>query len=129
MELIDNECLVFNAVAERLRTEYSTIYIVGDELTTAPNTFPCVVLRKSSSSINRKYSTFDNIECVVRENYYCTIYSNLDKGKTKQCKEIASVINEVMSELRYARIYEEQLLNADATIGRRVLKYSADNVV
>lgn len=127
--MIDNEKTVFDAVASTLRAKYDRVYIVGDELTTAPNTFPCVVIRKSNSSANTRYSTFDDMECVVRETYYCTIYSNLDKGKTTQCKEIASDINDVMNELRYARIYEEQLFNADATIGRRVLKYSADCVV
>jgi CRISPR/Cas system-associated protein Csm6 len=127
--MIDNEQIVFDTVAKTLRAKYKNIYIVGDELTTAPNTFPAVVLRKSNSSINKRYSTFDKREVSVTETYYCTIYSNLDKGKTTQCKEIAYVINEVMDELFYARIYEEQLFNADASIGRRVLKYSKSNVV
>lgn len=126
--MIDKELEVFNAVADKLREKYSTIYIVGDELVNAPKTFPAVVLRKSSSSINKSFSTFDNIENVVRETYYCTIYSNLERGKTAQCKEIANEINEVMNELRYARTYEEQIFNADPSIGRRVLKFQADYV-
>lgn len=126
--MIDKELEVFNAVADKLREKYSTIYIVGDELVNTPKTFPAVVLRKSSSSINKSFSTFDNIENVVRETYYCTIYSNLERGKTAQCKEIANEINEVMNELRYARTYEEQIFNADPSIGRRVLKFQADYV-
>lgn len=126
--MIDKELEVFNAVADKLREKYSTIYIVGDELVNTPKTFPAVVLRKSSSSINKSFSTFDNIENVVRETYYCTIYSNLEREKTAQCKEIANEINEVMNELRYARTYEEQIFNADPSIGRRVLKFQADYV-
>lgn len=126
--MIDKELEVFNAVADKLREKYSTIYIVGDELVNTPKTFPAVVLRKSSSSINKSFSTFDNIENVVRETYYCTIYSNLERGKTAQCKEIANEINEVMNELRYARTYEEQIFNANPSIGRRVLKFQADYV-
>lgn len=126
--MIDKEFEVFNAVADKLREKYSTIYIVGDELVNTPKTFPAVVLRKSSSSINKSFSTFDNIENVVRETYYCTIYSNLERGKTAQCKEIANEINEVMNELRYTRTYEEQIFNADPSIGRRVLKFQADYV-
>ncbi|WP_297124436.1 hypothetical protein [uncultured Eubacterium sp.] len=126
--MIDKELEVFNAVADKLREKYSTIYIVGDELVNTPKTFPAVVLRKSSSSINKSFSTFDNIENVVRETYYCTIYSNLERKKTAQCKEIANEINEVMNELRYARTYEEQIFNADPSIGRRVLKFQADYV-
>lgn len=126
--MIDKELEVFNSVADKLREKYSTIYIVGDELVNTPKTFPAVVLRKSSSSINKNFSTFDNIENVVRETYYCTIYSNLERGKTAQCKEIANEINEVMNELRYARTYEEQIFNADPSIGRRVLKFQADYV-
>lgn len=79
--MIDKELEVFNAVADKLREKYSTIYIVGDELVNTPKTFPAVVLRKSSSSINKSFSTFDNIENVVRETYYCTIYSNLERKK------------------------------------------------
>ncbi len=126
--MIDKEKEVFDAVASRLREKYSVIYIVGDELVNAPKTFPAVVIRKSSSSVNKRYSTFDSLENVVREVYYCTIYSNLEKGKTAQCKDIAQTISDVMNELRYSRIYEEQLFNADPNIGRRVLKYSADNI-
>lgn len=127
--MIDRENEVFNAVANTLRAKYVSIYIVGDELTKVPNTFPAVVFRKSNSTTNTKYSTFDSKENVVRETYFCAIFSNLEKGKTAQCKEIAQLINEVMEGLRYQRIYEEQLFNADASIGRRVLKYTADNVV
>lgn len=127
--MIDKEQEVFEKVATVLREKYNKIYIVGDELTVSPPVFPAVVLRKSNSSVNKRYSTFDDAEVVVSEMYYCTIYSNQNTGKTAQCKEIACVINDVMSELRYARSYEEQLFNADATIGRRVMKYSKSNVV
>lgn len=127
--MIDKEQEVFEQVAKVLRDVYSTIYIIGDELTTAPPVFPAVVIRKSNSSINKRYSTFDDNEVVVNETYYCTIYSNLEKGKTAQCKEIACVVNDVMNDLRYSRSYEEQLFNADATIGRRVLKYTKTNVI
>lgn len=127
--MVDKEQEVFKKVATALREIYKKIYIVGDELTVAPPVFPAVVLRKSNSSVNKKYSTFDDNEVVVTETYYCTIYSNQDTGKTTQCKEIACVINDVMNDLRYSRSYEEQLFNADATIGRRVLKYTKSNVV
>lgn len=127
--MIDKEQEVFNAVATALRAEYNKIFITGDELTVAPSVFPAVTCRKSSSSINKRYSTFETEEVVVSEVYYVTIYSNVEKGKTAQCKEIASIINEVMNELRYARVYEEQVFNADATIGRRVLKYNKSNVI
>ena len=123
---IDNEALVFETVATALRTSYGSknIFITGDELTSAPSSFPAVVLRKSSSQVNTRYSTFDDIETVVYETYYCTVYSNLETGKTKQCKEILAVVNDVMNELRYARSFEEQLF----TIGRRLAKYTKNNV-
>lgn len=127
--MVDKEREVFEKVATALRETYKTIYIVGDELIVAPPVFPAVVLRKSNSSINKRYSTFDDNEVVVSETYYCTVYSNQEKGKTAQCKEIACVINDVMNQLRYSRSYEEQLFNADATIGRRVMKYTKSNVV
>lgn len=127
--MVDKEQEVFNEVATALRKTFKKIYIVGDELTVAPSVFPAVVFRKSNSTVNKRYSTFDTNEVVVNETYYCTIYSNADKGKTAQCKEIALVINDVMNKLRYSRSYEEQLFNADATIGRRVLKYTKSNVV
>lgn len=127
--MVDKEQEVFERVADELRKTYKKIYIVGDELTAAPPVFPAVVFRKSNSSVVKRYSTFDENEVAVSETYYCTIYSNQDNGKTAQCKEIACVINDVMNELRYSRSYEEQLFNADATIGRRVLKYTKSNVI
>lgn len=127
--MIDKEQDVFNAVATALRTAYERIYVVGDELVIAPPIFPAVTFRKSNSSINNRYSTFADKEVVVNETYYATIYSNVEQGKTAQCKEIANIINDIMNELRYTRVYEEQLFNADATIGRRVLKYNKSNVI
>jgi len=127
--MVDKEQEVFERVTDELRKTYKKIYIVGDELTVAPPVFPAVVFRKSNSLVVKRYSTFDENEVAVSETYYCTIYSNRDSGKTAQCKEIACVINDVMNELRYSRSYEEQLFNADATIGRRVLKYTKSNVI
>ena len=127
--MIDYEQETFEAVATALRQAYTKIYITGDELTKAPPVFPAVVFRKSNSSINHRYSTFESEEVVVNETYYAEVYSNKENGKTAQCKEITSIINDVMSELRFQRAYEEQIFNADATIGRRVSKYNKSNVL
>jgi hypothetical protein len=127
--LIDKENEIFDAVAKRLREKFPKIYVVGTEIVSAPPRFPAVSLVQTNNAIESKHSTFNSLENVVREDYKAEVFSNLTKGKEAQTKEITAVISDVMCEFNYERTFCEPIPNADATIARRVSRYSNKNII
>ena len=127
--MIDKENEIFNAVAKRLREKFPKIYVVGTEIVSAPPRFPSVSFVQTNNSIETKHSTFSSLENVVKEDYKAEVFSNLDKGKDAQTKEITSVISDVMCEFNYERTFCEPIPNADATVSRRMSRYTNRNVI
>lgn len=127
--MIDKEFEVFEYVATRLRKKYPTIYVVGTEITDTPPKFPAVSLVQTNNAIKTEHSTFDSLENVVREDYKAEVFSNLEKGKEKQTKEITNDISDAMTELGCERTFCESIPNGDSTINRRVSRYIKNNVI
>jgi hypothetical protein len=127
--LIDKENEIYDAVAKKLREKFPKIYVVGAEIVSAPPRFPSVSLVRTNNAIESKYSTFSSLENVVKEEYKAEVFSNLTEGKEAQTKEITAVISDVMCEFNYERTFCEPIPNADATISRRVSRYTNRNVI
>ena len=107
--MIDKENEIFAAVAKKLREKFPGIYVIGTEITSAPPKFPAVSLVQTNNAIQ--------------------VYSNLITGKEAQTKEITEAISDVMCEMNYERTFCEIIPNADATITRRVSRYTNRNVI
>ena len=127
--MIDKENEVFTAVAKALRSKFKDIYVVGTELVSTPPRFPAVSFVQTNNIIKTNFSTFDSLENVVREDYKAEVYSNLGKGKEAETKEISAYISDVVGALGYERTFCEPVINADATISRRVSRYIKNNVI
>lgn len=127
--MINRESEVFKAVASKLRAKHKSIYVVGTELTTAPPRFPAVSLVQTNSAVKSEYATFNSLENVAREDYKAEVFSNLEKGKEAQTKEITADLSDAMCKLGYERTFCEQIANGDPTICRRVSRYVKNNVI
>ncbi len=127
--MIDKEKEIFNAVAKELRSKFKGIYVIGTEISSTPSKFPAVSFVQTNNAIRAEHSTFNSLENVVREDYKAEAYSNLEKGKETQTKEITTVISDVMSSFGYERTFCEVVPNADATINRRMSRYTKNNVI
>ena len=127
--MIDKETEIFNAVATKLREKFPGIYVIGTEIVSAPTHFPAVSFVQTNNAIQGQYSTFNSLENVVKEDYKLEVYSNLTTGKEAQTKEITETASDVMCEFYYERTFCEPIPNADATIHRRVSRYSNRNVI
>lgn len=127
--MIDKENEIFNAVAKELRKKFPEIYVVGTEIAQGQSKFPAVSFVQTNNAIEGKYTTFDSLENVVKEDYKAEVFSNLTKGKEAQTKEITAVISDVMCEFNYERIFCEPIPNADATIARRMSRFTNRNVI
>ena len=127
--MIDKENEIFKAVSTALRKKYKSIYVIGAEMSSAPPKFPAVSFVQTNNANKSQYSTFYSLENVVTEDYKAEVYSNLEKGKEAQTKEITSIISDVMSELGYERTFCEVVPNNDSTINRRMSRYRKQNVI
>ena len=127
--MIDKEKEVFSTVAARLREKHPKIYVIGTELTSAPPHFPAVSILQTNNAIKTAHSTFDNLENVVREDYKAEVYSNLEKDKEAETKEITNDISDIFRELGFERTFCEAVMNSDPTISRRISKYIKNNVI
>ncbi len=127
--MIDKEDEIFDAVANKLREKFPEIYVVGTEIVSAPPRFPSVSFVQTNNAIENRYSTFNSLENVVREDYKAEVFSNLVTGKEAQTKEITKVISDVMREFNYERTFCEPIPNADATVTRRMSRYTNRNVI
>ena len=127
--MIDKENEVFKAVSTALKKKFKSIYVIGAEISATPPKFPAVSFVQTNNANRNNYSTFDSLENVVSEDYKAEVYSNLEKGKEAQTKEITGVISDVMTELGYERTFCEVVPNADSTINRRMSRYRKNNVI
>lgn len=127
--MIDKETEIFKVVSKELRNKFNGIYVIGAEMSDAPPRFPAVSFVQTNNAVKTEYSTFLSLENVVGEDYKAEVFSNLEKGKEAQTKEISSVISDVMRDLGYERTFCEIVPNTDATINRRMSRYRKNNVI
>ena len=127
--MINKESDVFSLVASKLREKHKNIYVVGTELTSTPPHFPAVSLVQTNNMVKTEYSTFNSLENVVREDYKAEVFSNLEKGKEAQTMEITADISDAFASLDYERTFCEVIPNGDATVNRRVSRYTKNNVI
>ena len=127
--MIDKEIELFKAVSDALRRHFKSIYVIGAEISSAPPKFPAVSFVQTNNAVKAEFSTFDSLENVVSEDYKAEVFSNLEKGKEAQTKEITAVISDVMSNLGYERTFCEIVPNNDSTISRRMTRYRKNNTI
>ena len=123
--MIDIENDVFDIVAAKVRAKYNDIYMVGEYVKTPPK-FPCVSLMEMDNQTYQLTEDSGSVENHVSVMYEVNIYSNKTVGKKSECKAIASLIDEQMLALGFARTMLQPIPNLDdATIYRMVGRYSA----
>ena len=116
-------------VAAALRKKIEGIYVIGAEMSTSPPKFPAVSFMQTNNTVKPEHSTFDSLENVVTEDYKAEVYSNLEKGKEAETKEITGIISDVLRDLGYERTFCEVVPNTDSTINRRMSRYRKNNVI
>ena len=123
--MIDVENDIFNAVATVVRAKCPDIYMVGEYVKTPPR-FPCVSLVEMDNQSYQRTEDSGSSENHVSVMYEVNIYSNKTVGKKSECKTLASLIDEQMLALGFARTMLQPIPNLDdATIYRMVGRYSA----
>ena len=122
--MINIEEEIFNDVATEVRTEYPKVYMVG-EYVKSPPSFPFVSLIEQDNSVYTKTQTSLGNENHCQVMYEVNVYSNKTKGKKAECKNIISLIDEIMLRKGFTRTMMQPIPNIDdATIYRMVARYT-----
>lgn len=123
--MIDIETDVFDTVAKAVRAKYPKIFITGEYVKVPPK-FPCVSLMEMDNQSYQRTEDSGSAENHVSVMYEVNVYSNKSVGKKSECKAIATLIDEQMLALGFARTMLQPIPNLDdATIYRMVGRYSA----
>lgn len=121
--MLDVEDQVVDRVSKALRARFKGIFIVSTD-TDAPSKFPAVCFWEQSNVPLAKTQTAHCRENHTELMYQGNIYSNLTSGGKRQCREIAAVIDETMTEMGFIRVFGQPVLNpADTSKSRYALRY------
>ena len=116
---------MFNTVSEKVRERYPEIFMTG-EYVKSPSSFPCVSLIETDNQIYRNTRTSGCIENHAQVVYEVNVYSNKQRGKKAECKEILGFIDKQLEALGFTRTLMTPVPNeVDATIYRMVARYRA----
>lgn len=121
--MLDPESVLFTEVAKKLRDKYEGIRVYPEE-TEAPASFPCVTFVQSNNTTFRPSLSSDNIENHVILLFTANAYSNLVSGAKQQCKDMISVVDDVVRSYGFTRTMNEQMPNHERTISRRTARWT-----
>ena len=96
--MIEHSFEIFSLVAERLRAAVPTISVVG-EYVSIPAEFPCVSIDEIENIPSHLDSAARNKYADVR--YRIQVFSNKQSGKRVQCREIYSIVDDILQELGF----------------------------
>lgn len=124
--MIDIENEIFSMVVDSLRERYGEDIFITGEFVKSPSTFPCVTLIETDNQNYQKTISSGSNENHVQITYELNVYSNKKKGKKSECKEIISIVDEVLTSLGFDRTFLNPVPNEqDATIYRMLGRYRA----
>ena len=120
--MIDIETAIYTRVREGVKAAYPSASISGI-YTETPSAFPFVSFVEAANSAYYPTETLGHIENHAQVVYQADIYSNnVTQGKSA-CKGIASVIDEVMTDLGFRRTSAMQTPNIDRSLYRITMRF------
>ena len=120
---VENE--IFSKVAASVRAAYPSAFVSGEYVRT-PSKFPFVSLIEMSNTAYDRTQSSGGLENHASLMYEVNIYSNRQRGKKSECKEIAALIDNELATLGFSRTMLQPIPNMDdATIYRMTGRYTA----
>ncbi len=117
---------IFDPIAKELRSNYQGIYVTG-EYVDAPPQFPAVSIVEADNYLDYEKASTKADEEYSIVMYEVEVYTNLEKGKQMQAREILSTIDAILYDLNFTRLSMTPVPNlANTSIYRLVARYRAE---
>lgn len=120
--MIDIESTVFNAVAAEFDAKYPNGSRYG-ESTDSPAAFPCFTLVEADNYTYERSLTAAHKEHNAWLLYEINVYSAKISGAKQECKAIMELIDNVMQNLGFVRLFCTQTRNSDKKYYRMTARY------
>lgn len=121
--MIDCEYEVYTRISHRLKKHFKKISISG-EYVASPPMFPHVSVVQTDSRTHLRTRDSDG-EHHTQAEFEINVYSKKDGHRKEECKEIITIINDVMLEMNGRRTSLSPVVNLlDDNIYRIVARYS-----
>ena len=116
--MISLENQVIDAIDRELATAYPSAVVTAGYVRSSSQ-FPCVQVVEIDTRVLERASTLSTIEVMATVVIEINFFSNKTSGKKEECKELATITDEVMENLGFMRTMLSQTPNyEDSTIFR-----------
>lgn len=122
--MIDIESDILQLVEEAVKAKRPDVEMYDIE-TRAPASFPCITLREADNYCHMSSRDTSSTERYAQVMYELNAYSNLTKGRKKECREIFALADEALIRAGFTRMSMSPVEMQDATIYRLVGRYQA----
>ena len=122
--MIDIESLVFDTVYNQLNQQFSTIYVTAgfDERKAS---YPSVIVRETGNVPYQRGNTDSCAENFTTVTYEIEVISNkCDMGRS-ECKKILSAVDDIMTGMKFRRIYKSNPSNINRSAFNQFARYEA----
>ena len=116
--MISLENSVIDAISSELETEYPSAFVTAGYIRSSTQ-FPCIQVVEIDSRVLERASTLSTIEVMATIVIEINFYSNKTSGKKEECRQLATITDEVMEGLGFMRTMLSQTPNyEDSTVYR-----------
>lgn len=122
--MIDIESDILQLVEEAVAAKRPDVEMYDIE-TRAPASFPCITLREMDNYCHMSSRDTSSTEKYAQVMYELNAYSNLTKGRKKECREIFALADEALIRAGFTRMSMNPVEMQDATIYRLAGRYQA----
>ena len=123
--MIDIENLVVDTITKAIEaSSYSSTDVVSD-YTDTPSSFPCVSVIEADNYTYRRTQDNDLKEHHTNVMYEVNVYSNKAEESKSEAKAILEIVDSAFQNIKFTRIFKNNIPNKDKTIYRIVARYEA----
>ena len=121
--MIQIEDELFTTIATALREAYEGIYVAGEYVNQPPK-LPAVFIIEQDNSVYQRGVDSGDTKNYADVMYQVDVYSNKNRGRKAECKEIIGTVDEQFNRLGFTRTFMNPVPNMnDATIYRMTARY------
>lgn len=122
--MIDVENMVLDLVANGLTALQANVNVTSAFVEEAAS-FPCITVRQKNSIPVKRMNTADSAENYTTVTFEITAYSDKKNKSQSECRYLLNLVDGIITEKGFERIYLSEAFNVNRTITRRYARYRA----
>lgn len=121
--MLDVEAAVFARVEGAVKEVFPDVHVMPS-IVPSPPRFPCLAFYEADNRTYQESQLGDGQDHHISVMYTAEAFSVSEQGGKNQCKQILSVVDDVMRKMGFQRTANMQIDNYDRTVSRRIARYT-----